>query len=33
MTVNARRAVMATFAVLGAWVVGLELHVIAIPGR
>jgi two-component system, cell cycle response regulator len=32
MTVNARRAVMATFAVLGAWVVGLELHVIAIPG-
>ena len=32
MTPTVRRAVMWLFAVLGAWVVGLELQVIAIPG-
>ncbi|MEO8690195.1 MAG: HD domain-containing phosphohydrolase [Solirubrobacteraceae bacterium] len=32
MTPTLRRAVMLTFLLLGAWVVGLELQVIAIPG-
>ena len=32
MTLSLRRAVMLTFGVLGLWVLGLELQVIAIPG-